>query len=197
MQNDPQVAAVAFAQSDGQGKLYPAGQQPAAADLPCYVPSFIGFGCMIARDRLLDLGGYREAFGIHGEEREVCLRWLDRGLNVVYLPDAPVAHVADAANRDPRAYVRQVMRNDCLASLYNDPFFRAIQVIPYKLWSFVRMQAGAPGGDPGGLRWIVGELVRSAPAVLRQRQPVRWRTLREWRRLRVFSPSYPKAGVAR
>ena len=141
---------------------------------------------------------------IHGEEREVCLRWLDRGLNVVYLPDAPVAHVTDAANRDPRAYVRQVMRNDCLASLYNDPFFRAIQVIPYKLWSFLRMQAGAPGGDPGGLRWIVGELVRSAPAVLRQRQPVRWRTLREWRRLRVISPSYHppspglrRAGVAR
>jgi GT2 family glycosyltransferase len=197
LQNDTRVAAVAFAQSDEHGTLFPASQQPAAAAAACYVPAFIGFGCMIARDRLLEIGGYREAFVIHGEEREICLRWLDRGLNVVYLPDAPVAHLADPSNRDPRAYVRHVMRNDCFASLYNDPFLRAVAVIPYKLWSFTRMRAGLPGGDPGGLGWIVREIVKSAPAILPQRHPVRWRTLREWRRLRAFSPPYPGTGVAR
>lgn len=196
LQHDPAVAAVAFAQSDEHGTRYPAGQQPAAAAARCYVPAFIGFACMIVRDRLLDIGGYREAFVIHGEEREVCLRWLDRGLNVVYLPDAPVAHLADPSNRDPRAYVRYVMRNDCLASLYNDPLARALGVVPVKLWSFTKMRAVLPGGDPGGLRWIVGELLRSAPAILRERRPVRWRTLREWRRLRAFSPPYPGTGVA-
>lgn len=197
LERDARVAAVAFAQSDASGTLFPAPQQPAAANAACYVPAFIGFGCMIARERLLEIGGYREAFVIHGEEREVCLRWLDRGLNVVYLPDAPVAHLADASNRDPRAYIRHVMRNDCLASLYNDPFLRAVMVIPYKLWSFTRMRAGLPGGDPGGLGWIVREIVRSAPAILSERRPVRWRTLREWRRLRAFSPPYPGTGVAR
>ena len=193
-QHDAGLAAVAFAQSDEHGTRFPDGQQPAAADAACYVPAFIGFGCLIARARLLEIGGYREAFVIHGEEREVCLRWLDRGLNVVYLPDAPVAHLADAANRDPRAYIRHVMRNDCFASMYNDPFLRAVAVIPYKLWSFTRMRAGLPAGDPGGLGWIVREIVRSAPAILAQRRPVRWRTLREWRRLRAFSPPYPAAG---
>lgn len=197
LQHDPGVAAVAFAQSDQHGNRYPAGQQPAAAEHPCYVPAFIGFACMIVRDRLLEVGGYREAFIIHGEERELCLRWLDRGLNVVYLPGAPVAHLADAGNRDPRAYVRHVMRNDCLASLYNDPLARAIGVIPFKLWSFTRMRAAVAGGDPGGLRWIVGELLRSAPAILRDRRPVRWRTLRAWRTLRELSPPYSGAGVAR
>jgi len=192
LQQDARVAAVAFAQADEHGVPYAAAQQPSAALTACYVPAFIGFGCLIARDRLLEIGGYREAFVIHGEEREVCLRWLDRGLNVVYLPDAPVAHLADAANRDPRAYIRHVMRNDCLASLYNDPLLRAVVVIPYKLWSFTRMRATLAGGDRGGLRWIVGELVRSAPAVLRQRRPVRWRTLREWRRLRELSPAYQR-----
>jgi GT2 family glycosyltransferase len=195
--HDPNVAAVAFAQSDADGKRYPAGQQPAAAEQPCYVPAFIGFACMIARDRLLEIGGYREAFIIHGEERELCLRWLDRGLHVVYLPDAPVAHVADAASRDPRAYVRHVMRNDCLASLYNDPLPRPIGVIPFKLWSFTRMRAAVAGGDPGGLRWIVRELLRSVPAILRDRRPVRWRTLRAWRRLRELSPPYSGAGAPR
>jgi GT2 family glycosyltransferase len=197
LQHDPGVAAVAFAQADENGKRYPAGQQPAPAEQPCYVPAFIGFACMIVRDRLLAIGGYREAFIIHGEERELCLRWLDRGLNVVYLPGAPVAHVADAANRDPRAYVRHVMRNDCLASLYNDPLARTLGVIPVKLWGFTRMRARLAGGDPGGVRWLIQELVRALPSALRQRRPVRWSTLREWRRLRTLTPPYTGSGLAR
>ena len=28
------------------------------------------------------------------------------------------------------------------------------------------MRAGLPGGDPGGLGWIVREIVKSAPAIL-------------------------------
>jgi GT2 family glycosyltransferase len=197
LEHDPGIAAVAFSQSDEHGRLWPAGQQPAAAEGPCYVPAFIGFACLIATARLLEIGGYREAFVIHGEEREVCLRWLDRGLHVVYLPGAPVAHLADPSNRDPRAYVRHVMRNDCLAALYNEPFARAACIIPYKLWSFTRMRAGLPGGDPGGLRWILSELVRSAPAILRERHPVRWRTVREWRRLRALTPPYTGGGLSR
>jgi len=195
LQRDPGIAAVAFSQSDEHGRRFPAGQQPSASERPCYVPAFIGFACLIARQPLLEIGGYREAFVIHGEEREVCLRWLDRGLHVVYLPDAAVAHVADAANRDGRAYVRHVMRNDCMAALYNEPLARVLAIIPYKLWSFTRMRAGLPGGDPGGLWWIVREVVTAAPAILRQRHPVRWRTLKEWRRLRESSPPY--AGVTR
>ena len=190
MQRDAAVAAVAFAQADAQGRRLPAAQQPSAAEQPCYVPAFIGFACLISRARLLEIGGYRGAFVIHGEEREVCLRWLDRGLHVVYLPDAAVAHIADAANRDPRTYVRQVMRNDCLAALYNEPLARAACIIPYKLWSFTRMRAGLPGGDPGGLLWLLREVAGAAPAILRERAPVRWETLREWRRLRTLSPPY-------
>jgi GT2 family glycosyltransferase len=194
---DPRVAAVAFAQSDANGRRWPAGQQPAAAEEPCYVPAFIGFACLIARDRLLEIGGYRETFIIHGEEREVCLRWLDRGLHVVYLPGAAVAHIAAATNRDQRAYVRQVMRNDCLAALLNEPLARAVCIVPYKLWSYTRMRAGVPGGDPGGLWWMLRELLRSTPAILRERRPVRWRTVREWRRLRDLNPPYPGNEPAR
>jgi GT2 family glycosyltransferase len=197
LQRDPSVAAVAFAQADEQGRRLPSAQQPSAAEGPCYVPAFIGFACLIAKARLLEIGGYRAAFVIHGEEREVCLRWLDRGLHVVYLPDAAVAHIADAANRDPRVYVRHVMRNDCLAALYNEPLARVMCIVPYKVWSFTRMRAGLPDGDPGGLRWLLRELARSAPAIWRERRPVRWRTLREWRRLRAFSPPYPGSGPAR
>lgn len=196
MQQDASVAAVAFAQCDEQGRKRPAAQQPAPASAPCLVPAFIGFACLIARDRLLEIGGYRELFIIHGEEREVCLRWLDRGLHVVYLPDALVAHVADTGNRDVRSYVRHVMRNDCLATLYNDPLPRALCVVPYKLWSYTRMRAGIAGGDPGGLLWMLRELARHAPRVLKERHPVSWRTLREWKRLRASPPPYGTSSVA-
>jgi GT2 family glycosyltransferase len=196
LQLDASVAAVAFAQADEHGRRLPTAQQPSAAERPCYVAAFIGFACLIAKARLLEIGGYRAAFVIHGEEREVCLRWLDRGLHVVYLPDAAVAHIADAANRDPRVYVRHVMRNDCLAALYNEPFARVMCIVPYKLWSFTRMRAGLPDGDPGGLRWLLRALARSAPAIWRERRPVRWRTVREWRRLRALSPPYRGSGLA-
>src|SRR5206468_295118 len=64
LRRDSRIAAVAFAQADANGKPWPAAQQPAAAQVPCLVAAFIGFGCLIARDRLLDIGGYREVFVI-------------------------------------------------------------------------------------------------------------------------------------
>lgn len=190
MEADGSVAAVAFAQADEHAARRQASQQPSAGDVACYVPSFVGFACLIRRERLLEVGGYREEFMMHGEERELCLRWLDRGWRIVYLPDAPIAHVADSANRDPRAYVRHVIRNDCLNALYNEPAPRALVSIPIRLWNFRRMAAAIPGGDPQGIRWIAGELWARWPSVRRARRPVRWRTLGEWRRLRDTTPPY-------
>jgi GT2 family glycosyltransferase len=191
LDGDDSIAAVAFAQADEHATRRQPSQQPAAGERPCYVPAFVGFGCLIRRDRLLAVGGYRGEFVIHGEERELCLRWLDRGWRVVYLPDAPIAHVADRANRDPRAYVRHVIRNDCLNALYNEPAPRAMLSIPIRLLNFRRMAAGIPGGDPHGIGWIVRELWSRWPAVRRERRPVRWGTLGEWRRLRDSTPPYP------
>ena len=191
LDGDDSVAAVAFAQADEHATRRQASQQPAAGEHPCYVPAFVGFGCLIRRDRLLEVGGYRGEFVIHGEERELCLRWLDRGWRVVYLPDAPIAHVADGANRDARAYVRHVIRNDCLNALYNEPAPRALVSIPIRLLNFRRMAAGIPGGDPQGLGWILRELWARWPSIRRERRPVRWGTLGEWRRLRDSTPPYP------
>jgi GT2 family glycosyltransferase len=198
LDGDESVAAVAFAQTDEHAARRQS-QQPAPGDAACYVPAFVGFGCLIRRDRLLEVGGYRDVFVIHGEERELCLRWLDRGWRVVYLPDAPVAHVADRGNRDARTYVRHVIRNDCLNALYNEPAPRAMLSIPIRLLNFRRMAAGIPGGDPHGIGWIVRELWSRWPAVRRDRRPVRWRTLLEWRRLRDSTPPYtgPVARPAR
>ena len=190
MDGDEGIAAVAFAQADEHATRRQVSQQPAAGDAACYVPSFVGFGFMARRERLVEVGGFRGEFMIHGEERELCLRWLDRGWRVVYLPDAPIAHVADSANRDARTYVRHVIRNDCLNALYNEPAPRAIVSIPIRLLNFRRMAAAIPGGDRQGIGWIVRELWSKWPSVRRARRPVRWATLREWRRLRDTTPPY-------
>ncbi len=190
---DPSVAAVAFAQADEHAARRDRSQQPAAGDEACYVPSFVGFGNLVRRDRMLQVGGYREAFIMHGEERELCLRWLDRGWRVVYLPDAPIGHVADPANRDPRLYIRHVIRNDCLNALYNEPAPRALVSIPIRLWNFRRMAAGIPGGDPEGVQWIVRDLWSRWPSVRKERRPVRWKTFAEWRRLRDTTPRYTRS----
>ena len=194
LEKDGDVAAIAFAQADEHGRRRHVSQQPSTAERPAYVPAFIGFGCLIRREHLMAVGGYRALFRIHGEEREICLRWLDRGWRVVYLPDAPIAHVADPANRDPTvAYVRHIIRNDCLNALFNEPAARALISIPMRLRNFRRMAARLPGGDPQGIRWILTELWSRWPEVRRSRRPLRWRTFGEWKRLRSGAAVYPES----
>lgn len=180
---DPSVAAVAFAQAEGDGRPWDERMQPGRGGQACYVPSYIGFAHLLRRDLFLRLGGYRADLVFHGEEKDYGQRLLEAGHHVVYLPDALVAHIPDRRGRDQRRYVRYAIRNDCLTSLYNDPWPLAAVSLPVRLWRFRRMVAGVPGGDPGGFRWLLSQLWRALPDVRRDRRPVSWATIKEWRRL--------------
>jgi GT2 family glycosyltransferase len=188
MERDPVVAAVAFAQAERDGSPWPASMQPGRGRTPCTIATFIGFAHLLRRSVFLELGGYRERLEFYGEEKEYCLRLLAAGRRVVYLPSALVAHVPDPGGRDRRKYVRHAIRNDCLSSLYNDPWPLVIAALPVRLWRFRKMAARIPGGDPSGITWILRELGRAWPEVMRERRAVSWRTLREWRRLRTGLP---------
>jgi GT2 family glycosyltransferase len=192
MERDPGAAAIAFAQAERDGRPWPEAMQPGRGREPAAVACFVGFAHLLRRCVFEELGGYRESFVFYGEEKDYCLRLLASGRRVVYLPDALVAHVPDAAGRDPRRYVRYAIRNDCLSSLYNDPWPLAMVGMPVRFVRFRRMAAGIPGGDPGGVRWLLGELWRAWPGVLADRRPVSWTTIREWRWLRGGRP-YPAA----
>lgn len=189
LDQDPGVGAVAFAQAEADGRPWPERMQPGAGRVPAYVPCFIGFAHLLRRSLFLSLGGYRSDFVFYGEEKDFCVRMLDAGFRTVYLPDALIAHVVDLGGRDQRRYVRYAIRNDCLSSIYNDPWPVAAIGIPVRFRRFGRMAAQIPGGDPGGLGWLAREVARALPRVLRARRPVRWSTLREWRRLRA-APRY-------
>jgi GT2 family glycosyltransferase len=191
LDRDARVAAIAFAQANADGEAWPERMQPSRARYACLVPSFIGFAHLLRRDVFLQLGGYRDTFFYHGEEKEFCVRLLDMGYRVVYLPDAKVAHVPDATGRNPRDYVRYVIRNDCLGALYNDPWWRLSWTLPGLFVRYFQMRRRAGVTDPDGPSWLVRELVASYPRVRAARRPLRAVTFSEWRRLRDVSPPYP------
>lgn len=187
---DPRVGAVAFAQAEADGRPWPERMQPGRSDVAAVVPSFIGFAHLLRRELFLSLGGYRERLKFYGEEKDYCLRLMDAGYRVVFLPDALVAHIVDPAGRSQSRYVRYVIRNDLFTSFHTEPMALAIAGIPLRLWRYTRMAKGIVGGDKGGLTWILSELWRAWPEIRRVRKPVAWATIRTWRRLARQSAPY-------
>lgn len=187
---DPSIFAIAFTQADAAGQPWPAGVQPASVDHPCEVASFIGFGHLVRRDAFLTLDGFRAQLIINGEERELCLRALDAGFRVVYLPSARIAHLADPRGRDVRQYLHLTVRNGVLASIYNDPLPLLCVRVPMRLLAYFRMRRGWKVDDRGGFVAIVRWLARDLGAAARLRNPVRWSTIRRWRYLVRHTPTY-------
>jgi GT2 family glycosyltransferase len=181
---DETIGAVGFAQAEADGRPWPAAMQPSVVQVPCLVPSFIGFAHLVRRDRFLAVGGYREVLGFYGEEKEFCLRLLDAGWHTVYLPQALVAHVIDPRSRDRQRYLRLVARNDCLNSLLNDPFRRLVWMLPARYALYFRMRRGWKIRDPWGGLGLLRDLLVLLPGVWKARRPVSRDTLKEWRSLR-------------
>jgi GT2 family glycosyltransferase len=196
MRRDASIAAVGFAQAEADGRPWPAAMQPAAAAYPCFVPSFIGFAHLLRRDVTLALGGYRDALRFYGEEKEFCLRLLDAGYRVAYLPGARVGHLADPVGRDETLWLRYVIRNDCLSALYNEPLTRLLWVVPARLARYFRMRRAGKIADPGGVFWILRELAAQLGDVRRHRRPVKRSTIRRWRALRSSPPPLHDVQVA-
>lgn len=190
MDRDAAVAAVAFAMAAPDGSLLPPLMQPAPASYVCYVPSYIGFAHLIRRSAFDQVGGYRELFERHGEEKECCLRLMDAGYHIVFMPDPPVVHHVDPTGRNLERYLRTVIRNDCLGAMYNEPLPLPLVSIPIRLARYRAMRRIAGVDDPGGLAWIVAELAKNFVTVVRARRPVKWSTVRRWRKMRREWPAY-------
>lgn len=195
MEADQSIAAVAFAQAERDGTPWPEGMQPARGRVPSLIPAYIGFAHLLRRSVFLSLGGYTERLVFYGEEKDFCIRLLASGHSVVYLPDARVAHIPDPSTRDPRRYVRYAIRNDCLSSFSHEPLPLALAGLPVRLARYRTMARRIPGGDPGGMGWLLRELGRELPHAFKRRRSVGWRVMREWRR-RKAAPPYESPGAA-
>ncbi len=190
MRQDDRVAVIALAQANQDGTSWPEFMQPAPVQYPCQVPAFTGYAYLFRRETYLSIGGYREEFFYMGEEKEYCLRLLNAGYSVIYLPDARVAHIADSSGRNHGRFIRLTVRNDCLSSLYNDPLLLMTATVPFRLYSYFKMRRGLEVKDPAGFGWIVKQLFSHLPEVWRARRPVKWSTIKRWRQLRRDWPRY-------
>jgi GT2 family glycosyltransferase len=195
MERDAAVAAVGFAMAAPDGAPWPKHMQASPASHPCFIASYIGFAHLIRRQAFLEVGGYRALYQ-HGEEKDCCLRLMDAGYDIVYLPDPPIVHLHDPTGRNVKRYLRYVIRNDCLGAMFNQPIPMALVTVPTRLARYVRMCSLGRVHDRWGLFWIVGQLLGQLPTVARERRPVKWSTLRRWRELRRTSPAYDR-GAAR
>ena len=190
LRGDARVAAVAFAQAEADGRPWPESMQPSAARVPAVVPAFIGFAHLVRRSTFLELGGYRESFEFYNEEKELCLRLVDAGYQIVYLPEARVAHVPDPSTRDRRRYLRCVARNDCLNTLYNDPITRLVWMLPVRFALYFRMRRSWKIADPWGGAWLLRDVASRIPAVWKERRPVSYAALARWRALKSGVTAY-------
>jgi GT2 family glycosyltransferase len=196
MERDAAVAAVGFAMAGPDGVPWPKHIQASPSSHPCFIPSYIGFAHLIRRSAFLEVGGYRTLYQFHGEEKDCCLRLMDAGYDIVYLPDPPVVHLNDPAGRNVKRYLRYVIRNDCLGAMFNQPLALALMTVPMRLARYDQMRRLGKVSDPWGLFWILGQLFVHLPTVVRQRRPVKWSTVRRWRELRRTSPGYDRAADA-
>ena len=190
LERDDRVGAIAFAQRGENGARWDEAMQPGRSEVPCYVPSFIGFAHMLRRDVFTKIGGYRESFVFYAEEKEFCVRLIEAGYRTLYLPDALVIHVPEPAGRSQQRYLRYITRNDCLGALYNEPLRRLIWLLPARLARYFRMRRAWNIVDPWGWAWILGELWKNRGSVYRDRKPVSRQTRQTWKRLRIAPQPY-------
>ena len=107
MEEDPQVAAVGFE------ILTPDRPEPSGKKGMEGAKMFIGCGHALRLKAAREVGGYEEMPGFYGgEEKDLCLRLMDRGWKVVKLNEAIVWHEKTAQVRDLQRQRRAGVLND-------------------------------------------------------------------------------------
>jgi len=144
-----------------------------------YVPAamFIGCGHVLRLDAVRKMNGYAVFPGSYGgEEKDLCLRLLDSGYEVVRFPGVHVWHEKTQTARDLEAQHWSGVCNDLTIALRRTPLGVLPLALAWKLWRHFRFsrRAGLLAAYWAGTRAFFAAL----PANWRSRRPVRLRTLR-------------------
>ena len=191
LEQNPAVGAVACAQAEADGSPWPAAMQPAPAGYPCYVTAYIGFAHLLRRNVFLRSGRLSGVVPLLRGRKGLLPASAERRLRRRVSPGrAGRARARSIRPERCQRYLRYVVRNDCLSALYNEPLAMAIVTVPIRVARYAVMRRHGQVKDSGGLRWVIGELIASLPAVWRTRKPMRWTSIRRWRRLRRSWPAF-------
>ena len=185
-------AAVAYAESltDNFCLAFPylipdgSGEEPVmSAEPPVQVRSFIGCAHMLDRQRLLDLGGYREELTHQGEEMEIAVRAFQQGLACRRFPGLLIVHMATSVGR---SFDRMDFYGSRNTLLWNDwylpPFQRAVKqgrALAMRLYAFAASRRfGHVRGSLAGLLAI--------QRYKRYRRPMTADQYRRWQKLPLY-----------
>jgi GT2 family glycosyltransferase len=162
----PKVAAVAF------DILSPDHPQQAARGARRLVAMFIGCGHVLRLSAVKEFGGYTEFPGTYGaEEKDLCLRLIDSGYEIVKLDGVHVWHDKSVLARDiPRQHCSGVC-NDLTLALRRVPIVFLLPVLVWKVLSHLAfgVRTGMLHPCLQGFR----NFIYAAADVWRTRRPVR------------------------
>jgi GT2 family glycosyltransferase len=181
LENNPRVGAVAF------DILSPDRAQPAYRSRPCSVHMFVGCGHVLRMRAVKDVGYYPMGPGLYGsEEKDLCLRLLNRGWEVDILPGVHVWHDRTTIARDPNGQHCSGVCNDLAFALRRCPIPLVLGILPLKLLSHLRFSVRRRLLRP--CMAGIGTFLRYTPVAWRNRDPVHTSTFLKfiWRSRRAL-----------
>jgi GT2 family glycosyltransferase len=184
---DPNCAAVAF------DILSPDCPSPVIRGAPSPTMHFVGCGHMLRRNMVEAVGSYTDFPGSYGsEEKDLCIRFMDHGWNMKFLPGVHVWHDKTSAGRDWGSQHRSGTLNDLIFGLVRCPMPDLFYYLPGKAVNLILW--GLKGGKQE--RWAgflgVWDFLRYAPEYWRKRQPVKRETFRSFFRAGRESRQKPR-----
>jgi len=166
LESHPSVAAVAFdILSRNRSEKKPRGGEQRSRN-------FIGCGHVLRLSVVKQLGGYAEFPGVYGcEEKDLCLRMIDAGYEVLALSGIHVWHDYLLAGRDMDRQYRASICNDLALALWRTPLLALLPALAWRVEQQFRM-ARRINCVPMCLKGI-GDFARVAPQLWHRRRPVR------------------------
>jgi len=188
----PSAGLLSFRITWADGRCCP----PLATDTVYPTDSFIGCGYAIRHHVAERTGYYENSLFRGGEERDLAIRVLDAGYDILQVSNINVYHLETHVTRDEMAIHTYVFRNELLTSVLRFPLAQCATSVPKSLLSHLRFcwRRRWPGAYGKGL----ADAARLLPWAVRHRRPVRASTVRRFRRLarsRVAEERSPGRGI--
>jgi glycosyltransferase involved in cell wall biosynthesis len=178
LESNTSIAAVAF------DILSPDRPQVVPRSDPQRAAHFIGCGHVLRVSAARQVGCYEAVPGGYGvEEKDLALRLLDVGMEVVRMPGVHVWHEKSAIGRDIAAQHESGVCNDLTMAVRRTPLLLLPLALASKVWKHAAFAA-----QHGLLKPCLAGMVlfvRSVPRIWSSRQPVKASTLRRFMKLQA------------
>jgi GT2 family glycosyltransferase len=167
MEKDAACAGVAF------DILTPDGPDPVTRQSPRSTTHFVGCGHMLRCEMVRSVGSYADFPGWYGaEEKDLCIRFMERGCSMKFLPGVHVWHDKTEAGRDWCAQHRSGTLNDLTFALLRCPWPTVLAYLPANALAHIRWGLSGRREE----RWSgflgVWDFMCAAPSYVRNRHPV-------------------------